>query len=521
MGKQIDKINDLGYLGLDFQFKLVKALQEDSQFFQDIASIVNQNSFTDPLLRSFVGLLKDYYNENGTCPSYETLGTIYKRNAKVSTDIEEWDALVKKLKFETSTEGYDTIRETALKFFKQQHYSKVANKIIEMIQSGDLDRCDQIQRLFEEASMIGQEDDLGFNIFDMEDKALANDYTVSIPTGISMLDETLGGGLDKGKLGLIIAPAGFGKTSITTSICSYAATYKCDINNNEGFKVLQIYFEDDDVDVTRKHFAKKLSEGLPEKDKIEARQFRRLDHESKMEISELLANHKDREMLKKNLRLKKFKTGTKSATDIGIFVKKLINSGFKPDMISIDYFECIAPEKGGYSTDTEWTREGVTMRVLENLAHELNCAIWIPTQGTKDSMNSPDVVRMDQASGSAKKVHVAQLILSIARAIDDIDHSRATVSILKNRSGKSGKVFKNVYFNNGTCEISCENVEVFNDQLAWEADNEREKETHRVNTLQTLVKKKDEITHNQEYSSGGNFVGRLNSDINPNKEFEN
>ena len=32
----------------------------------------------------------------------------------------------------------------------------------------------------------------------------------------------------------------------TTAIDSYAATYKCDMNNNQGFKVLQIYFEDDD-----------------------------------------------------------------------------------------------------------------------------------------------------------------------------------------------------------------------------------------------------------------------------------
>ena len=144
-----------------------------------------------------------------------------------------------------------------------------------------------------------------------------------------------------------------------------------------------------------------------------------------------MANHVDRELLAKNLRIKRFKTGTKSASDLKIYIKRMINSGFKPDLISIDYFECLAPEKGGYSSDTEWTREGVTMRQLENMAHEFNCAIWIPTQGTKDSMNSPEVIRMDQASGSAKKIHVAQVIISIARAIDDIDKSKAVVSILK------------------------------------------------------------------------------------------
>jgi hypothetical protein len=244
--------------------------------------------------------------------------------------------------------------------------------------------------------------------------------------------------------------------------------------------------------------------------------MKRLDKTEREEISDLLNNHKDKEMLKNNLRLKHFKTGTKTASDIEIFVKKLINQGFKPDLISIDYFECLAPEKGGYSTDTEWTREGVTMRKLENMAKDLDCAIWIPTQGTKDSMNSPDVVRMDQASGSAKKVHVAQLILSIARAIGDIDKSRAVIGILKNRSGKSGKVFDNVYFDNGTCTISCSETRTFDDGLAWDEAAEKQRETNRIKLVRNL---QETPTTNSSRPSEGNFIGVLGT-TNGNDEFK-
>jgi hypothetical protein len=269
------------------------------------------------------------------------------------------------------------------------------------------------------------------------------------------------------------------------------------MNNNMGFKVLQIYFEDDDVDITRKHYSRLTQ--------TEARFMKRLDKPERDEIASLLNNHKDKEMLKNNLRLKHFKTGTKTATDIEIFVKRLINSGFKPDLISIDYFECIAPEKGGYNTDTEWTREGVTMRKLENMAKDLDCAIWIPTQGTKDSMNSPEVVRMDQASGSAKKVHVAQLILSIARAIGDIDKSRAVIGILKNRSGKSGKIFNNVYFDNGTCTISCSDIMEYDDGLAWEEAVAKQKEEYRTNNVRKLL----ETSSKEDVKTEGNFIGRI------------
>jgi replicative DNA helicase len=237
VGKQLDKSN-LGYLDLEFQYKLVKIFVEEPKFFEDIASIVDQNAFTDALLRTFVGTIKDYYKNESVMPSYEVIGFLLNQKAKTQNDIDEWNALVKKLKFETSYEGYTIVKDTALRFFKQQNLIKVANKILEIAGKGDIDRYEECQKMLDEAAMAGQEDDFGYNIYEMMDKALSNDYTVSIPTGVSVLDDVLGGGLDKGKLGLIIAPAGFGKTTFTTAICSYAAGFKCDMNNNQGYKVV-------------------------------------------------------------------------------------------------------------------------------------------------------------------------------------------------------------------------------------------------------------------------------------------
>ena len=503
MGKLVDKSN-LGYLGVDFQYKLAKYFAEDSKFFEDLVSIIDPNAFTDSLLRTFVGVLKDYYLKNGLVPSYETTEIILRDRAKTNIDLEEWPALINKLKNETGVEGCDSNKEIAVKFFKQQNLIKVANKILEIAGKGDVDRYEECQKIFDEAAQVGQSDDFGFNIYDYEEKALSNDYTVSIPTGVNKMDEVLGGGLDKGKIGLIIAAAGFGKTSFTTAISSYAATYRCPQNNYQGYKVLQIYFEDDDVDITRKHYSRITQH--------EARLFKRLNDDEREGIMAQLENHPDKELLKQNLRLKRFKTGTKSASDIDIFIQRLTNSGFKPDLVIIDYFECLAPEKGGHSNDSEWTREGVTMRRIENIAHERDCAIWVPTQGTKDSMNSPDVVRMDQASGSAKKVHVAQLIISIARAIGDIDKSKAVVSILKNRSGKSGKIFNNVHFDNGTCTISCDDIEEYDD-VAWESESQKRIQDDRQKKISSIVNNQSQQQQSnlsvgkQQKPTTGNFIG--------------
>jgi hypothetical protein len=76
--QQIDKSN-FGYIGIDFQYKLTKYFIEENNFFEEIASIVDPNSFTDPILRKFVGVLKDEYHKNSIVPSYEMMGIILRK----------------------------------------------------------------------------------------------------------------------------------------------------------------------------------------------------------------------------------------------------------------------------------------------------------------------------------------------------------------------------------------------------------------------------------------------------------
>jgi hypothetical protein len=81
---------------------------------------------------------------------------------------------------------------------------------------------------------------------------------------------------------------------------------------------------------------------------------------------------------------------------------------------------------------------------------------------------------MNQAGGSIIKVQAAHVVISIARSLEDIDNSRATLAVLKNRSGKSGTVFHNIRFDNGTSTISCDEVEEFdNSERKWGDEAER------------------------------------------------
>lgn len=270
-------------------------------------------------------------------------------------------------------------------------------------------------------------------------------------------------------------------TSLTTAMSCHAACCKIESNSNSGFKVLQIIFEDRPKQIQRKYFGRISG--------VEAKDLSKPDF--KEQVKKAITEFEDRELLKNNVRIKRFPSGEKSASDIFAFIKKLINSGFKPDLVIIDYFECLKLEKARDSNDSEWTKEGYTMRKLESMAAELEIALWVTTQGTKDSLGL-EIVTMDKAGGSFKKIQIGHIIMSIARTMDDIAKCLATIAILKNRAGSAGKVFNKVEFNNGTCRISTDNVDEY-DSMSEFNHNRTENQTKEINAIakKILDNKKD------------------------------
>ena len=69
---QVNRSN-LGFLGESFQYRLAHEFMEDHTFFEDLSVILDQNMFTDPNLKTFVGVMKNYFETQGCCPSYETM----------------------------------------------------------------------------------------------------------------------------------------------------------------------------------------------------------------------------------------------------------------------------------------------------------------------------------------------------------------------------------------------------------------------------------------------------------------
>lgn len=440
---------DLGYLGIDFQHKLVKLFFEDSTFFTMINPIVDQNMFTEDVLRRIVGFMKDRYNESGVAPTYVDMDLYIRVHVHDAITLDTILSTLQVLR-EIDLVGQDIVKSEADKFFKQQNLTKAINKSIEIVKEGNVSKYYDIEDLIRSALDTNVSLDMGYNPMDGIDEALEENYRKVIPTGFSRLDKALYGGLGTGELGVIIAPSGVGKSSATTGFAASAATYKCKDNDYRGFKVLHIHFEDEDVNIKRKYYG-----WLTGVDAIDLSK-----PEFKENVKSRLKNElfEEAQMIKENLWCFHLPSGEVTVGRIEQIVKQGIARGFKPDLIIIDYFECLEYDSAD-KTDSEWSKEGRTMRKLEALAHKYEVGLWVPIQGTKDSFDK-EILGLSSGGGSVKKIQIGHVIITLARTQEQKKNHRVTISLEKFRAGRmDDSVMPNVKFNNGTCRFEIDEDE--------------------------------------------------------------
>ena len=456
MAKSVDKSN-LGYLGEEFQMKLVKCFFEDKKFFVKIEHIVDQNMFTNEYLRRIVGFLKDRYQKKDVVSTYEEMRILIRSRITDSVGVqyalETIDAIEN-----ISLAGLDLVETESVKFFKQQNLTKAINKAQDIIKRGDFDSYPMIEDMFKEALEYNTKEEFGFGIFDNMEETLRDNFRETITTGCKELDDALGGGLGRGELGLIVAPSNVGKTSLCVGFSAAAATAKTRDNNYNGYKVLHFFFEDNEGAIQRKYYGNILD--------IDAMELS-LPDVRPVAIERLKKTRDEESMYKDNVRCERLSDGEYTATDIRRKIQSYKARGFNPDLVIIDYFECLKPERDSSMRDSEWSKEGVTMRKLESICNEENIAIWVPIQGTKGSLGA-DFVGLSHAGGSVAKIQIGHLVITLAQNDDQKPQGRMNVFIQKLRATKIGRnKFINVKFNNGTGKFDMSDLDSM-DSVSYE-----------------------------------------------------
>jgi len=255
-------------------------------------------------------------------------------------------------------------------------------------------------------------------------------------------------------------------THNTTILTKFAnSAYNC------GFKVLQIIFEDNVNSVLRKHYT--IWTGLSP-DNLPT------DTENVVEmLQEIEAGSKG------VLKICKLPSDSVTTSELKGLLRKLAIEGFTPDLVIIDYVDCITPERATYGE--EWKGEGAIMRHLEAMTNEFHIAIWAATQGNRESITT-EVVTSNLMGGSIKKAQIAHVVLSVGKTLEQKENQLATISLLKSRIGKDGLVWQNCHFDNEYLTINTNLVETLlgHERSQEEKNKERAIEVWKAKRLADL-----------------------------------
>tara|TARA_R110002020_G_scaffold12855_4_gene46741 strand:- start:1482 stop:2849 length:1368 start_codon:yes stop_codon:yes gene_type:complete len=432
--------NSFGYLGYNFQIKLLNQLILDKKFAASIIDVMEARYFDNQYFKLIMQMIKEYHDKYNLPPSFDALDQISRLEVTSEMARQNVFDMIAEIK-ETGYEDHLWVQEKSLKFCKQQELKKAITKVNKILDDGDFESYDKCEAYIREAIQVGELDQTLLDVFSGLEEVLQDDFREPIPTGITGIDNLLDGGLAKGEIGVFLAPTGVGKSTILTKVANTAY--------NLGYNVLQIFFEDNPKIIQRKHIT--CWTGISSKE-----QATRKD-----EVLEKLEKYQGRG----KLLLEKLPSDTMNMNQIKNRVRKLMAEDNKIDLIILDYIDCLLPDR---VFNDEWKGEGSVMRRFESMCNELDVAGWTAAQGNRTSISS-DIVTTDMMGGSIKKAQVGHVIISVAKSLQQKELGLATIAITKSRIGKDGIVFENCKFDNEYLEIDTEQS-----QTLLDLENQRE-----------------------------------------------
>ena len=395
----------LSQFGHVFQAKIISSLLSDKKFIQTISDILEPDYFDSDANKWLCKIIRDYFFEYKTTPTLEVM--------KVKIDEMENEILQVSV-VENLKESWRNVESTDLKFVQEQTLEFCRNQVMKQAIMDSVDlievgQYDQIKKIVDNAMKAGSDRDLGHDYIDGIEERLTKSTRNTVKTGWDPIDEVMDGGLGAGELGVVVAPAGIGKTWCLQNIGAHSVKqglnvvhYTLELNQNyvglrydtvfSGVTTSDIKFYQDDV-----------------KKKIDA--------------------------LKGTLLIKYFPTKSASVQTLTSHLSQIEIQGNKPDLVIVDYADILK----GVGSEKRHILENI-YEDLRGLAGEIECPIWTASQANRSSLEE-EVIDATKVAEAYSKVMIADFVVSVSRKVEDKIANTSRFHVIKNRFGIDGITF--------------------------------------------------------------------------------
>ena len=397
----------LTQFGTSFQSKIIASLLSDMKFIQTISDILNPSMFDSDSNKWLVKTIKDYYYEYKKQPTLEVIK--YKID-EIDNDILKVGVVDKLREVWKNVEATDLefVQSETLDFCKNQTLKGAILDSVELLENKDYDG---IKSIIDEAMKAGTTRDLGHDYIPSLDLRLEESARTTVTTPWDVINDVMDGGLGAGELGVIVAPAGIGKSwtlqalgADTVRIGKTIIHYTLELNENYvGLRYDSIFSG------------------------VTTANIKYYKEDVKSKISKLPGK----------LLIKYFPTKAASVQTIGAHLKQIELSGTKPDMVIVDYADILMP--------TANFREkrhalGSIYEDLRGLAGELEIPIWTASQANRSALEE-DVIGADKDAEDYSKVMTADFVMSMSRKVEDKIANTGRFHVIKNRFGIDGVTY--------------------------------------------------------------------------------
>ena len=400
--------DNLSQYGHTFQTKVITSLLNDRSFLQQVSDIIEPTYFESQANNWIVAKIMTYYEKYRTAPTAEVFKSelIQVEDKVLKSTIA--DSLKESAKYRESTDG-EYVKSTTLEFCKNQKMKVAIIESVDLLKSG---KYDLIKKKVDNALKAGTDKDIGHDYIVDIAARYEEGARNCVSTGWNVVDDITNGGLAAGELGVIIAPAGGGKSWGLVSVAANAV--------KAGKRVVYYTLELNQFYVARRFDA----------------YFTNIAFQN---LSEEHAQEKIRdtmETLKGDLIVKYYPTKTASVNTITSHIEKCISQGKPPDLVIVDYADLIKPSKAG---DKRLELNDI-YEDLRGIGGTYGIPIWTASQANRSALED-DVIEGGKVSESYNKIMIADFIMSLSRKLNDKVGGTGRWHIIKNRFGPDGMTF--------------------------------------------------------------------------------
>jgi hypothetical protein len=398
----------LAEYGHTFQTKVIASLISDRTFLQQTSDLLEPAYFESQANNWLADKILKYHNDYKNSPTPEVFKSLLVpvEDKLLRTTIV--DTLKEAFRLQNSPD-LEYVKNETIEFCKNQKMKVAILTSVDLLKAG---RFDQIKKTVDSALKAGADKDVGHEYKDQIEERYSEGARSCVATNWDVINDIMSGGLAGGELGVVVAPAGGGKSWGLINVAANAV--------KQGKTVIYYTLELNAFYVGRRidaYFTKIPFQNLQE------------EH-SRERIKEVM------EGLEGNLIIKYYPTRTASITTITSHIEKCISQGKKPDMIVLDYADLIRPSKAG---DKRLELNDI-YEDLRGVAGEYDIPIWTASQANR-SATEEDVIEGNKVSESYNKVMVCDFIMSLSRKLNDKIGGTGRWHIIKNRFGPDGMTF--------------------------------------------------------------------------------